>query len=92
MTGLILLSGLNFRQQPVLCAHCSWDGLAGELRSPEVAELTAQNQAETMSYACPECGQVIAIHKGLSTREVLQEMLVTRKILKDELSATRHQP
>jgi hypothetical protein len=89
-TGLIALSGLGFRQQQVLCAHCSWKGLAGKLRTPQA--FTTQDQGETMAYACPVCGQVIAIHKGLSAHEVLQEVLAIREILKDELSMTRYQP
>jgi hypothetical protein len=91
-TGLITLSGLDFRQQQVLCAHCSWKGLAGELRTPQAEAFTTQDQGETMPYACPACSQVIAIHKGLSAHEVLQEVQEIREILKDELSMTRYQP
>ena len=69
------------------CRHCSWSGLAGELRTPKATALV-----ETMNYACPVCFQVIAVHKGLSTHEVLQEMQAIREILKDEISMTRYQP
>jgi hypothetical protein len=86
-SNLIHLSGLNFRQQRVACVHCSWDGLAGELRSSMADDL-----AETMGYACPKCLQTIAVHTGLNTSEVMQEMQEIREILKEELSATRYQP
>jgi len=85
-SNLIHLSGLNFRQQRVACVHCSWDGLAGELRSSMAGDI-----AETMSYACPKCLQTIAEHTGLSTSEVMQEMHEIREILKEEISATRYQ-
>jgi hypothetical protein len=86
-SNLIHLSGLNFRQQRVACVHCSWNGLAGELRS-----CMADDLVETMSYACPKCLQTIAVHTGLSTSEVMQEMQEIGEILKKEISATRYQP
>jgi hypothetical protein len=86
-SNLIHLSGLNFRQQRVACVHCSWDGMAGELRSSMADDL-----AETMNYACPKCLQTVAVHTGLSTSEVMQEMQEIGEILKKEISATRYQP
>jgi hypothetical protein len=87
---LICLSGLDFRLRYVVCVHCSWDGQAGELRSPNSGELSSQRQPETMTYACPECRQTIAFHKGLNAQEVLQEMQAIREVLAAELPTTPH--
>jgi hypothetical protein len=85
---LICLSGLDFRLRQIVCVHCSWGGKAGELRSAGSSHLATAYQSETMTYACPKCSETIAIHQGLSSQEVLQEMQAIREVLAAELSTT----
>jgi hypothetical protein len=77
--GLILLTGLEFRSNHVDCHNCGWQGLAGKLKVPSHEQL-----ANDVKYACPGCGVTIAVHNGLTTQEVMQEMQKIREILASE--------
>jgi hypothetical protein len=83
---LIQLTGINFRNCDVHCLHCDWHGRAGELRVPAPGAL--ENAVE---YACPCCSKIIARHPGLSTDEVMKEMLRIRQLLSEEMSESLYQ-
>jgi hypothetical protein len=76
------LQGLSFRSEPVRCATCGWSGEAGQLHTPSVQELR-----DEVSYACPLCKTVVAVHTGLNDTEVLQELEHLRLELREELKA-----
>ncbi len=79
--GLIQFKGLNFRAISVDCRHCGWSGTGGSL---EVPDLTMAG--EKVIYACPVCTEMVAVHNGLTDREVMQEMDKIRRILAEEMS------
>jgi hypothetical protein len=81
--GLIRLTGLEFRSEQVNCHSCGWQGLAGKLRAPAPEHL-----ANDVKYACPGCRVTIAVHNGLTTQEVMQEMQKIREILASETVET----
>jgi len=83
---LIQLSGVNFRGVEINCAHCDWQGTAGQLRVPNPSALE-----KAVEYACPGCATIIASHPGLSTDEVMKEMLRIRQLLSEEMSETMYQ-
>lgn len=81
--GLIRLTGLEFRSNQVDCRNCGWQGLAGQLRAPASEQL-----GNDVKYACPGCRATIAVHNGLTTQEVMQEMQKIREILASETVET----
>lgn len=84
--GLIQFQGLNFRATNVVCRHCGWSGTGGSL---EVPDLTMSG--EKVIYACPVCAEMVAVHNGLTDREVMQEMEKIRTILAEEMISTAYQ-
>lgn len=77
----IRFSGVDFRQEPIACSHCRWQGVAGQLKVPTDVDLT-----KAVEYACPRCETVIAVHLGLSDQEVMREMERIRRELAEEMS------
>jgi hypothetical protein len=86
LEGLIQFKGLNFRETVVACQHCDWSGTGGSLEVPDLA-LSGQK----VNYACPGCMEIIAVHNGLTDREVMQEMEKIRGILAEEMLTTKCQ-
>jgi len=81
--GLIQFQGVDFRETNVVCRHCGWNGKGGSL---EVPDLTMSG--EKVIYACPVCTEMVAVHNGLTDREVMQEMEKIRTILAEEMIST----
>jgi hypothetical protein len=75
-----LLTGIGFRSEPVQCSGCGWAGTAGQLRSPSAHNLQSQ-----VSFSCPACSAVVAVHRGLSDEEVMLELVRVRTELAAEL-------
>lgn len=82
--SLITLTGLEFRQVPVSCPYCYWDGAAGDLIVPGSSAL-----ADGVTYHCPVCERAVAHHHGLSDAEVQAELINIRRELRKELRFTR---
>jgi predicted RNA-binding Zn-ribbon protein involved in translation (DUF1610 family) len=75
-----ILTGTEFRSEPVQCSGCGWSGMAGQLRSPSAHNLQSQ-----VSFSCPACSAVVAVHRGLSDEEVMLELVRVRTELAAEL-------
>jgi hypothetical protein len=86
LEGLIQFQGLNFRETNVVCRHCGWSGTGGSLKVPDLTI-----SGKKVIYACPVCAQMVAVHNGLTDREVMQEMEKIRGILAEELLSTTSQ-
>lgn len=87
LEGLIQFQGLNFRSSTVACKHCGWTGTGGALEVPGLAAM-----GQRVVYACPKCMEAVAVHNGLTDKEVMQEMAKIRHILAEELVGTCPHP